>query len=265
MDKHYAIAKLPTPVLNRPDFSEVFHPAGVILDSLGLLKSQEMIAFPNTVFEIIQEYPPYIYEVRLREYPVSYPLYIDGRSLEFSSYPPKERKLKMPAKEDILNHFQALIGKPYVWGGNYSQGIQEFLNWYPPASHTTMSHLDRINRLMEGVDCSGMLYEATQGLTPRNTSWLANYGKGVPIAGLKEEEITKILKPLDMIIWYGHVIYVLNEEYTIESRAHRGCVFITPLLERLYQIRDQEKKRPMNSYKDPEFKENGFIVRRQFS
>ena len=59
----YAIAKVPTPILNKADFSSVFHPQGIELDHLGLLKALEMIAFPNTLFQVVCKHPtfPYIY------------------------------------------------------------------------------------------------------------------------------------------------------------------------------------------------------------
>jgi len=263
MREKYAVAVLPTPILNRPDFSKVFHPDGVVLDSLGLLKAQEMIAFPKTLFTIIRKHPnePYIYEVTTKAYPVTYPLYVDSRCLEFISQPANYIQPRMPSKKSILKHFETLIGKPYVWGGNYSQGIPQFLQWYPSKSANSKD-LDRINRTMEGVDCSGMLYEATLGLTPRNTSWLVDYGRAVLIDGLTSQQIKENLQPLDMILWSGHIVFVLDKEHTIESRAHRGCVFVTPLSERLFQIEEEEKKTPMDSKIQKGFKETGFIIRR---
>ena len=70
---------------------------------------------------------------------------------------------------------------------------------------------------LKGVDCSGLLYWATNGATPRNTSALVNYGTGVMIMGLSIDQILTELKPLDLIVWSGHVLIVLPGERVIES------------------------------------------------
>lgn len=38
------------------------------------------------------------------------------------------------------------------------------------------------------------------------------------IEGKTLEQIIKTLKPLDLIAWAGHVVIVLDQEHTIESR-----------------------------------------------
>jgi hypothetical protein len=265
--KEYAIAKFPTPLLNRADFSYVFGGAsqGVLLDKKGLLNSLEMIAFPGQIFTVVQKPSafPYICEVKLTSYPVENPIYADERFLEYGK---KEffssETSKMPSMEEILASLKGMLGLPYIWGGNYSQGIEWMLDLYPPQQSHPLSAVHYHNWVFKGVDCSGMLYEATQGLTPRNTSWLASYGEAILIEGLTEEKILSLLKPLDMIVWHGHVLYVLDDHYTIESRAQRGCVFKTPIAERLMQIRVEEKKEPMNTPKNLFYKEKGFVVRR---
>ncbi|HPE85225.1 MAG TPA: hypothetical protein PLO43_03500, partial [Chlamydiales bacterium] len=77
-----------------------------------------------------------------------------------------------------------------------------------------------------GVDCSGLLYEASYGLTPRNTSELISFG---------EERSLENLQPLDLLVWKGHVVIVLDPYHTIESRLGKGVV-ITPLADRLSEI-----------------------------
>jgi hypothetical protein len=71
---------------------------------------------------------------------------------------------------------------------------------------------------LAGVDCSGILYEATGGYTPRNTSSLAEFGRPVSIAGKTAEQIAAQLQPLDLIVWPRHVLIVLDGGRVIESR-----------------------------------------------
>lgn len=263
-----ALAKYPTPILNRPDFFYVFGGCsqGIFLDRAGLLKPLEMIAFPGEIFTIIQKHPvfPYICEVAVDSYPIEKPLYVDERFLQFYDKKPLISELEPPLMNKILSKMEALIGKPYVWGGNYSQGIENMLTLYPPKEKTKLTLLQEHNWMFKGVDCSGMLYEATQGFTPRNTSWLASYGEGLIIEGLSNEIIESMLKPLDMIIWHGHVVFVLNDKYMIESRAHVGHVFVTKISERLKQIKIEEEKSPMNSTQAVNYKKNGFVIRRWY-
>lgn len=264
----FALAKYPTPILNCPDFSYVFGgaPQGIFLDERGLLRSLEMIAFSGELFIIVKKHPlfPHIYEVKLSSYPSDKPLYVDERFLKFYNKKPPERILELPSINTILANMESLIGLPYIWGGNYSLGVDTIFDLYPPQKNKKLSLLEEANWKLKGVDCSGMLYEATQGFTPRNSSWLAMYGEGVAIQNLKLEEIEQLLKPLDMIIWPGHVLFVLDDRYTIESRAHIGHVFVTKISERLKQIVKEENRIPMNGVDAIDYKEKGFIIRRWY-
>jgi cell wall-associated NlpC family hydrolase len=168
---NYAIAKIPTPVYNKEG---------------GL----EFIAFPGTKFALLNET-----QVLTNEYPTKQSLYVDLQFLEKTSSDTPERKKKLPSATTILKFMESLIGTPYLWGGNWAQGLPQAPN------------------LCKGVDCSGLLYQATNGFTPRNTSELVHYG---------EEVFTK--KPLDMIVWKGHVIFILNEDQTIESLSGKGVI-----------------------------------------
>src|SRR6187399_3468087 len=59
-EKKFAVSILNTPVLNTSDYASVFGgPSGtaVKLDSKGLIREMEFIAFPNTVFEILEVIP----------------------------------------------------------------------------------------------------------------------------------------------------------------------------------------------------------------
>ncbi len=104
------------------------------------------------------------------------------------------------------------------------------------------------------------MYEATNGYTERNTSKLIYEGEPVLIEGLSAEEIANILKPLDMIVWKGHVIYVYDEITAIQSALSKGGVVKTDLIETLKHL--METRRPVNNY-DAATGER-FVVRRWF-
>jgi len=55
-------------------------------------------------------------------------------------------------------------------------------------------------------------------LYSRNTSSLIFYGKPLEIKGLDAGQIIAKVEPLDLIVWDGHVIIILDKERTIESR-----------------------------------------------
>jgi hypothetical protein len=70
---------------------------------------------------------------------------------------------------------------------------------------------------LTGVDCSGLIYWASNGVTSRNTSWLVQDDTRLSIVGKSLEQITGMLEPLDIIVWKGHMMVVLDDEHTIES------------------------------------------------
>jgi len=129
-------------------------------------------------------------------------------------------------------------GYPYMWGGNVADGISEMMEYYKPAKELT----NRTEELwkLKGVDCSGLIYQATNGNTPRNTSSLVNYGNPVEINGLSAKEIAEKLQPLDLIVWSGHVVIVLDENTAIESTPAEG-VNKTDLVARLKSILIERK------------------------
>ncbi len=71
------------------------------------------------------------------------------------------------------------------------------------------------------------------------------------------EAIVKILKPLDLIVWKGHVVCVLDGKTTIESWAGYGVVRFNSL-NRLSYI--MERRVPANA-SDPKAKPH-FVIRR---
>jgi hypothetical protein len=253
-EPHYAVAILPSPVLNTPDFAGVFGgPDGRSLrtDASGLLRALEFIALPGTPFTIeaiIRQERGTVYRVTTQDYP--YPsragYFIDSRFVKVSETMPPARPRALPARADIIARLLAARGSIYVWGGNLRNGIPEMLTFFPPSDGTSLAPKTRTVWELRGVDCSGLLYEATGGYTPRNTSALVDYGTTVPIAGLQAADIVRRLKPLDLIVWPGHVLIVLDQQRVIESRLDdkgtSGGVRVSPLQARLEEI--MKRRRP---------------------
>jgi hypothetical protein len=78
------------------------------------------------------------------------------------------------------------------------------------------------------------------------------------------------LKPLDLIVWDGHVVIVLDETQTIESRMDhepenpglQGGVRRRGLKDRLQEI--LAERRPVNEAGDCEKGEECFVIRRWY-
>lgn len=258
----YFIPKVSLPVLNRVDFKSVF--GGVTgtlpFDHCNLVRAVEMIAFPGTVFEIVAKHSDYILEVRTAEYPSMVPLFVDERFGAQTENRPPEREKKLPSPEVILERMKNQLGKPYIWGGNRSVGVPELLRYYPPAK--ILSPLESVSWTCQGVDCSGLLYEATDGALPRNTQDLLFVGKSVPIKGVDWKEIPSLLQPLDLLIWKGHMTIVYDHKHVIESKHEWGGVCMTDLQKRLKIICEVDQKigedDPIHVLQNP----GTFLVRR---
>lgn len=263
-DFFYAVAKEPTPVLNTPDFSAVFGGADgmtVKTDNQGLIREMEFIALPGTVFELIGEFDHgdhKIFKVETKEYEYNAELFIDSRFVELKKERPDERFVSLPSKEDIIKSMDKFVGKRYCWGGNFNGGIQKLVELYKPAGSISESVKDEWT--LTGCDCSGLMYEATGGYTPRNTSKLVDYGEPVEIAGLSAEEIAAKLKPLDMIVWNGHVIYVYDENTSIQSSLSKGGVVKQDLVATLQSLLSSRKA--VNDYGSGSG--NRFVIRRWY-
>ncbi len=264
-DFYYAVAKEPTPVLNSPDFEAVFGGSDgmtVKTDNSGLIREMEFIALPGTVFELIGEFDHgtyKIFKVECKEYEYGTELYIDSRFVELKKTRPGERTLALPKKDDIYKFLDKVLGNRYCWGGNYNDGIKKLLEFYKPKGNITIDVQN--DWMLTGSDCSGLMYEATGGFTPRNTSKLVYYGTAVEIEGLSAEEIAVKCKPLDMIVWVGHVIYVYDEKTSIQSSHSKGGVIKLDLVETIREV--MSSRSPKNDYDSS--KGSRFVIRRWFT
>jgi hypothetical protein len=261
----YAVAKEPTPVLNSPDFSAVFGGADGLTvknDNQGLIREMEFIALPGTVFELVGEFDHgdhKIFKVETKEYEYNTELFIDSRFVELKKERPGERFVSLPPKEDIIKSLDKFMGNRYCWGGNYNAGILKLIEYYKPSG--SISDAVKSEWTLTGCDCSGLMYEATNGYIPRNTSKLVDYGEAVEIEGLGAEEIAAKLKPLDMIVWKGHVIYVYDGNTSIQSSLSKGGVIKQDLVETIRGLMSSRK--PVNNYSNST--RDRFVIRRWYS
>lgn len=215
----------PTPVLNTPDFRRMFGgPSGKTLHPEFI----ESVALPGMSFPVVGERGD-ILEVLWESYsPVR--LYIDRRFGTLIDAEPHSHTSPMPSAYALLKHMESRLGAAYVWGGNWADGIPELLDYYPP--HGSLEKHERELWMLRGVDCSGLLFEASGGLTPRNSYQLMHFGKKL--------EPQEPLKPLDMIVYPGHVLFVRDPKHIIESKSPIG-VRICSLEERLKELRKEKQ------------------------
>jgi hypothetical protein len=271
LSPRYAQAVLPTPVFNTPEVSSVFgtrYMKTAHAHEAGLLRELEFIALPDTVLSIeavIRMGETTVYRVATDEYP--YPstdgYYVDCRFVRTCEVKPPDRAKRLPDKDAIIASLIAAEGSAYLWGGNLREGIPQLLIFYPPSRSLTPAEHGRW--ILQGLDCSGLLYQATGGCTPRNTSSLVTFGKPVPIANLSGPQIIQAIEPLDIIVWPGHVIIVLDRDRVIESRpdydatqaGNQGGVRIRKIGEALSEI--MKDRVPVHN-----FDRAGSAVQKQF-
>lgn len=266
----YGIARTPVPVLNSPSFTQVFGGAdGTTLktDRCGQVRELEFVALPGTAFTIRGESrdgTATLFRVETDDYPAptGVTLYVDSRFIEPRDVKPVSRARTLPPATKILAALKASIGSPYVWGGNLQEGVPELMELFYGGMVPATA---RPQLTLAGLDCSGLLYQATDGWTPRNTSRLVSYGRSVLIAGGTAEAIAGLLEPLDLIVWNGHVLIVLDRDTVIESRLEcgktgNGGVVTTPLRQRLREI--MRTRRPVDEWPAAGKQRDVFVVRR---
>jgi hypothetical protein len=266
----YGVARVATPVLNTPDFTSVFGGKGggvLKADRCGQVRELEYIALPGTVFTLLKnrssEFSD-VYQVTTEEYPAppGVRLYVDGRFLQVNQAEPLQRRRSLPSRGEIISTLQGAVTAPYVWGGNVLQGVPELAAWFFQGVEVSEG------TVQAGLDCSGLLYYATGGWTPRNTSRLIEYGQRVAISGKTSGEIARLLQPLDLIAWNGHVIIVLDRQTAIESRLEcgrpgNGGVMMTDLSRRIAEV--MRMRRPVDDWPKGKKGQDVFVVRRWFS
>lgn len=245
----FAIAGKPVPVFNTPQSAAPQAPQQK--DRCGQVRQLEFIALPGTAFEVVAVPPgsPAVLQVRTNDYqaPPGTRLYVAADLLTPQPAAPPGRTPQRPEPSKIIQQLWSAVGLPYVWGGNLRSGV------------TVAGQLR-----FAGLDCSGLLYEATNGYTPRNTEQLVTFGSPVAIEGKDSHTLLQLLRPLDLIVWKGHVIIVLDQKTVVESILNcggaRDGVVTTTLEKRLEQLLEQ--RRPANSWPAGGAKSAYFVVRR---
>ncbi len=208
----------PAPLLNTPKL--MFE---LSKDSQDRFMELETVIFTHVLLELVEKKTDCIWEVKTKEYPSPSKLYLDEKF--FEPIPSAlERYIELPSQEEILSNMKKLEGLRYFWGGAYPYGIPNILKFYPHIQ----GREDLPDLICQGIDCSGLLYFATNGWTPRNTSDLINFGTPVPLENIA-------LQPLDLIVWKGHVIIAVSHDTVIESALGKG-VFFSPFKKRLAEI-----------------------------
>ncbi len=271
----YATAVLPTPVFHTPDIAALFgglDGKSLRLDNCGQIREVEFIAYPGTVFRIeavLVKGGSSVYRVSTDDYP--YPTdkgyFIDSRFVKTSDTRPSARLSLLPSRNTVIDNLLAARDSRYIWGGNFHKGIAQLPVMYPPANGRHLSQETMNHWQLRGVDCSGLLYEATGGYTPRNTSALVSYGAAVPIAGLDAAHIIRKVEPLDLIVWNGHVMIILDRQRVIESRldcgGKDGGVKVRPLPEALTRI--MKDRIAVDSFEDSAVQgKKAFVIRRWY-
>ncbi|NGX43846.1 MAG: hypothetical protein K1060chlam3_00002 [Candidatus Anoxychlamydiales bacterium] len=245
-----------TPILNTDNFRSIFggeNKNSLKEDKKGHIRALEFVALKDMIFKIEKKTPfPYIYKISSTFYK-SENLYIDSRfTIPTRSSADINSKCILSPKK-IIKRLISHLGEKYIWGANFSKGIKDLIKYYPPSKGLDNNLLDKW--LLKGVDCSGILFEATNGFTPRNTKELLNFKEPVFIENLSIKQISKKVKPLDIIVFKSHIVIVLDENYSIESRENFG-VIKTPIAKRLAEI--HKTKKPKNLYQSSQ----DYVIRR---
>lgn len=253
--KGYIQITSPAPILNTPDFCGAFGgPGGCEIFTQHL----EFIAFPGEQFVIKNIYPRHhhcIYQISTDRY-VKDELYLDSRFAKPATREGDQTNARFE-RETLKSKMQALLGVDYIWGGNWSQGIYQMLHLYPPQKALSQELINAW--VLKGVDCSGLLYEVTEGKTPRNTRQLLYFGKSVAIQGKSVEQTASLLMPMDMVVWPGHVWFMFDTHSSIESKSPFG-VIKRPLKERLEET--LRERSPVDVWSESLDPNRHFTVRR---
>lgn len=229
----------PAPVLNIPEFHLAFS-SEIPRDSFGHPKHFEFVALPGQIYSVEAIYPRHHHSI----YRIGSPngrtnnLFLDSRFAKPAARALSNAPTPVWERTELASKMKSLLGTRYVWGGNWSAGISKMLHYYPPQKALDEATLALWT--LKGVDCSGLLYEVSNGASPRNTAELVHFGNSLPIEGKGPAELARELLPMDMVVWPGHVWFVLDSAHSIESKSPFG-VIQRPLLERLEETCKERK------------------------
>ncbi len=243
MTHFFGKARLPVPIFNSPHFREIFgeEDGAVLLDHQGFFRPLEMVAFEGSIFEVVGVGIDY-FEVKYRDYCSARSYFVCQEGVEVFEDCPTAEKSKKFDRYEIEQRMISQMGRPYLWGGNWPECLPYMVKAYP--------YLEQIGGF-DGIDCSGLMYWASGGATPRNVSGLRNFGEAIAFDQWRP-------RPLDMLVWEDHIVFVLSNGNVIESREKFG-VYQTPLVGRLRTL--LKTRMPHLEWSD-EMSKRGFVIRR---
>ena len=274
----YAITKMPTPMFvfwhNNADINGVMWgkwSKWIHFDGTNLIRELVVVLPKDTALTLVKKVEKdgfTYYQIRTREFDPwaesKSAYYVDSRFIELTENKQKERIPNLPSKAWVLKNLHDALGYDYVWWGSYYKWIPEMEEFFP--SEIVPSIKQMRQKLFRWVDCSGLLYQATDGYTPRNSRSVANFWSAVKIKWLSIDEIIEKVEPLDVIAWAWHVIIVYNNKYTIESRwfeNFKGWVILTDIKTRLEEI--TKTRTWVDDYSDPSLPDKEkFVIRRWY-
>ena len=234
----------PAPVLDTPDWTRVFRNP-LPLDEQRLLRAVETVLFKGTLVKVTAIQGKHIVQIETSEYPSKSPLFMDDRFL-IPTKNPSPRPITCPCLATLLGKLRTYPRTKYIWGGNFPEGIPELAILYPMPPK--VSSLTKMIWTLKGVDCSGLLWQVTNGHLPRNTSQLLEFGKSVSIIDRSAQQIADSLQPGDLLVWRGHVIIVEEDGTVFECAAPFGGTRRTRTLNRVQDI--METRTPVDDYAD---------------
>ena len=224
----FSVTSKPTPVFNTKKLKQLFS-LPFSLDKFGLLAEVEVVLYPYVTVTIKGDGD--IVQVQTDDYPSSTPLFTHRHFLDQTNTLKPQKRIR-PSTQAMIKSLQDMPNLPYVWGGNFPEGVKDLFELFKPKREMTTWEWQFYH--LRGVDCSGLIYNVTHGTIPRNTGPL--YKECNPIDFPS--------KPLDLIFTPGHVLIYLPQDKVIESRLYQG-VTITNWPSRLREI---ELKDPWVKY-----------------
>jgi hypothetical protein len=237
------------------------------IDQLGIVLP---VWTPVTLIKKIVNWKFTYYEVRTRDFDVWYgendAYFLDSRFVKLEEHKPDEVIHIVPDMSSIFKTLLAAVDSQYIWWGSYYQWIPEINELYPTPDDVKLSTWEQQYKILQWTDCSWLLWQATNWYTPRTTRSLLTFWDPVAISWFNVDQIVWIVKPLDLIVWAGHVVIILSDEYAIESiwkKDFEWWVEVVKLDERLKDI--FTRRQPVNEWSKsslPETKK--FVIRRWF-
>lgn len=276
----YASTILPTPLywLNKDDVDINFimwwkWTTWLLLDSYNTIDQLDVILpewTPVTLIDKVEKWEFTYYEVRTRDFDAWYDnkkgYYLDSRFVEKKENKPAELVHELPEKDEIFKALNAAIGSLYIRWWSYYQWIPEINDFYPTPNDVELSENEKRYKILQWTDCSGLLWQATNGYTPRNTRQLLTFWESVAISWDTVEQIVNKVQPLDLIVWAGHVIIILDNENAIESLRKENYEWgaeIVNLKERLEDI--FTRRQPVDEWDKSELPDKEkFVIRRWY-